>query len=876
MKTLICLLAKAILWLRYRIRVSGLDDIAARGAKGILFLPNHPALIEPFITFTTLFSRFQPRFLADKDQMERPILRWFAPRFGARKIPDIGKYGEAARGEIDRAVATIIEGLGRGENWILYPAGRIYRGHLEDLGGNSAVETILREAPGVRIVLVRTTGLWGSSFSLASGHYPSVAKVLLRGLRSILASGIFFTPRRSVTVDVAEPADLPRSADRFVINRYLEDFYNKDALHNTYVPYTIWEKGGTRTLPEAAVERPGAAGPIPPSVRERVIARLQKATGAKSISDEVKLGRDLGLDSLARMDLVLWIEDEFGFAAGDPQGLVTVADVLEAACGQTASGGPALLRKVPGRWFAGAPQAPVEGETITSAFLAQARRAPDKPIIADQTAGVLTYRDAIARILVLREMIEQLPGEYVAIMLPASVAADVVYLSVLFAGKTPVMVNWTVGSRNIGHSLDLLGVRAVLTSKALVKRIEPQVGGLEVIRERLLFLEEEAARVSLWRRLAAGLASRVSWRTLEEAAVTGVAAVLFTSGSESLPKAVPLTHANLLANLRDGLSALEFRGDDRIIGIFPPFHSFGLTCNMLLPLAGGVRTVYHPNPTEGTAIARIVEAYRATVIFGTPTFLRGIVRAATDEQLSSLRVAVTGAEKCPEALYEALARRFPNMTVLEGYGTSECSPVVSVNDYRAPKAGTIGKVLSSLEYAIVDAETGARVGANRQGVLLVRGTSVFHGYLNYRGETPFVEFEGKQWYRTGDMVSEDDRGVLTFRGRLKRFVKIGGEMISLPAVEAVLEPHYVTPNDKGPVIAVEATADDIRPELVLFTVKDTERETVNRQIREAGLSALYGISRVVRLQEMPVLGTGKTDYRALKAMLAEGRESEKQ
>jgi len=352
--------------------------------------------------------------------------------------------------------------------------------------------------------------------------------------------------------------------------------------------------------------------------------------------------------------------------------------------------------------------------------------------------------------------------------------------------------------------------------------------------------------------------------------------VLFTSGSESLPKAVPLTHANLLANLRDGLSALEFRGDDRIIGIFPPFHSFGLTCNMLLPLAGGVRTVYHPNPTEGTAIARIVEAYRATVIFGTPTFLRGIVRAATDEQLSSLRVAVTGAEKCPEALYEALARRFPNMTVLEGYGTSECSPVVSVNDYRAPKAGTIGKVLSSLEYAIVDAETGARVGANRQGVLLVRGTSVFHGYLNYRGETPFVEFEGKQWYRTGDMVSEDDRGVLTFRGRLKRFVKIGGEMISLPAVEAVLEPHYVTPNDKGPVIAVEATADDIRPELVLFTVKDTERETVNRQIREAGLSALYGISRVVRLQEMPVLGTGKTDYRALKAMLAEGRESEKQ
>jgi len=230
---------------------------------------------------------------------------------------------------------------------------------------------------------------------------------------------------------------------------------------------------------------------------------------------------------------------------------------------------------------------------------------------------------------------------------------------------------------------------------------------------------------------------------------------------------------------------------------------------------------------------------------------------------------VSGAEKCPESVYDALAKRCPRMVMLEGYGVTECSPVISVNDQRAPRAFTIGKVVRSLEHAIVDVETGKRAQTNVQGLLIVRGPSVFGGYLNYDGESPFVEFEGKTWYRTGDIVSEDEEGVLTFRGRVKRFVKIGGEMISLPAVEAVLDPYYTSDDDKGPVIAVEATADEARPELVLFTTRQTDRETVNKEIRAAGLSPLYQISRVVKLDEIPILGTGKTDYRALKRMLVE-------
>ena len=270
-------------------------------------------------------------------------------------------------------------------------------------------------------------------------------------------------------------------------------------------------------------------------------------------------------------------------------------------------------------------------------------------------------------------------------------------------------------------------------------------------------------------------------------------------------------------------------------------------------------------------LARLIEAYRVSLLVGTPTFLSGIVRTATRHQLDSLRLAVTGAEKCPERTYNALVERCPNAVVLEGYGITECSPIVAVNDDRNPRPFTIGRILPSLEYAIVDPETWQPVGTGEIGMLLVRGPTVFGGYLGDAIEPPFVEYGGHTWYRTGDLVSEDRDRVLTFHGRLKRFVKRGGEMISLPAIEAVLEQHYAASGDQGPVIAVEATPDEHQPELVLFTTTDLDRQTVNRQIREGGLSALHNISRVIRVDSIPVLGTGKTNYRELKAILARER-----
>lgn len=864
-------IAKLVLSLRYRVRLIGLDKIAAKGKTGIVFLPNHPALIDPVILYTYLHGRFAPHGFGDQDQVNRFFIRTFARRWGVRTIPSINRYGPTARVEIEKVLDDTIEGLKRGENLLLWPAGRVYRGYKESLGANSAVERILKNCPDVRIVLVRTRGLWGSSFGWASGSEPLVMPVLLKGVLQLLAGLIFFAPRRKVTIEFYEPSDLPRNADRNAFNRFLEDFYNADALPNTYVPYTLWEKGGTRILPEPKLPTLQADYSIvPAATRQIVLKYLSERTGVSNLRETDRLAADLGMDSLSRTDLLLWIETEFGLRQPDADAMTTVGDVMLAACGRFVYLTPTALKPVAAGWFKHAPARRASmppADSLIEAFLNQAARQPSRIIVADQSSGAKSYRDIITVCLVLRPILKNLEGDYLGIMLPASVAADVAYLSTLFAGKVPVMVNWTAGQRNILASLDAVGVKHILTSKTLVDRIALQGIDLSAISSRFCFLEQFRKKISLWQKLTASLTAHLSWSSLRKTKVSETAVILFTSGSETLPKAVPLTHSNLISNMRDVLSVIKLYETDRLIGFLPPFHSFGLTVTMLLPMLADAQVVYHPNPTEADTLAKIIDAYKVTILLGTPTFIAGILRVAADKQLASLRLAVTGAEKCPQQVYDSLAQKCKQAVVLEGYGVTECSPIISLNDENNPQPFSIGKVLPSLGFLLVHPETIKPLTPPATGLLLVRGPSVFAGYLNYSGKSPFIEIDGKLWYSTGDLVCIDHDGLLTFQGRLKRFVKLGGEMISLPAVESVLESAFPSESDKGPTLAVEATEAE-QPELVLFTSRDIDREDANKKIRAAGLSGLHSIRQVVKLDEIPLLGTGKTDYRALKQLLA--------
>jgi long-chain-fatty-acid--[acyl-carrier-protein] ligase len=453
-------------------------------------------------------------------------------------------------------------------------------------------------------------------------------------------------------------------------------------------------------------------------------------------------------------------------------------------------------------------------------------------------------------------------------MLPASSGAGILYLAVLFAGKVPVMVNWTVGVGNVRHGLELTGTTCVITARALFQKLAGQGIDLAGVDADWLFMEDIAAKINLKAKIRAAVTARIGAGVLKMAHVPETAAILFTSGSESRPKAVPLSHANIIANMKDFTSIVSFMGNHRLLGMLPPFHSLGLVGTIILPLCLGLKTVYHANPTESGMLAGLIESYRVSILIGTPTFLGGIIKAAAGKQLQSLRLVFTGAEKCPEHVYQSLKRINAAATLCEGYGITECSPLVSINRIENVRQGTIGSIMPSMEYAIIDQESSIRAGVDRQGLLLVRGPNIFNGYYPGGNGAGFTEFEGKRWYNTGDFVKEDADGILTFCGRKKRFVKLGGEMISLPAIENVLLGHFTGHGDNGPTLAVEATPTDERPEIVLFTTLGITREEANDWIRKAGLSPLHNIRIVQKIEDIPVLGTGKTDYKLLQKMIA--------
>jgi acyl-CoA synthetase (AMP-forming)/AMP-acid ligase II/1-acyl-sn-glycerol-3-phosphate acyltransferase/acyl carrier protein len=859
----------AALGLRYHVHTEGLDRVAAKGRRGILFLPNHPAYIDPVIVTAVLLNDFQARPFADEDAVDNPIIRRLLGQVRAFRIPTVARHGQAAASKIKAMLEESVEALRSGDNVILYPAGRMMRSRFESVSGTSAVESIVQALPDVRIVIVTTRGLWGSRFSLYWDANPDLKAVLGKSVKELAANGFLFGPRRDVEIGFEEPTDFPRTGTRNAMNRFLEESYNKTLPAAAYVPYSRWvgEKPRAMAEPERAVSA-GDLEQVSATTRELVTKYLQEVCGTTTMRDTDQLAHDLGLDSLKRGELLLWLEAQFGFPQGNTDSLVTVGDVMLAATGEVLAQVETRVDPAGPRWYAGDHNGRVEvaaGDTLAAAFLSMAAKFPNRVVVADPKSGMKSYRELVLGILALSPAVRALPGERLGIMLPASVAATLTYLTVMFAGRTPVMVNWTVGRRNLDYALEMSGTQKVLTARALVQKLKQQGVDLAGIEAKLVYLEDIGAALSRSAKALALVKSFVHWGELRSAMIAPTAAILFTSGSETVPKAVPLSHANVLADLRDTLSMVKLTGSDKLLGMLPPFHSFGLTIGVAAPLTSGIRTLYHANPTEGALLATLMQAYKGTLAVATPTFLQGILRASKPGQLANLRLAVVGAEACPPQIYQLLAERCPAAVLIEGYGITECSPIVSLSPPEDPRPGTIGRMLPSLVHALVDAETGEPVGDGAAGMLLLRGPTIFSGYLGEAPE-PFVEHAGERWYKTGDIVRAGTDGVFSFVGRLKRFIKLGGEMISLPAIEAALQEKLSSPSDEGPILAVLATSGD-HPELVLYTTTEVDREQANKVLREAGLSPLYNLRRVEKVDAIPVLGTGKTDYRSLQDKL---------
>ena len=503
--------------------------------------------------------------------------------------------------------------------------------------------------------------------------------------------------------------------------------------------------------------------------------------------------------------------------------------------------------------------------TILEAFVRQALAHPNEAAAADDLSGVVTYARLLTGARLMAKRFAVLPGDAVGLMLPASVAADTALLALLWAGKLPVLLNWTTGPANLDHAAKVMNMTRVVTSRKFIDRVGIKIEGVEFV-----FLEDLRKDIGKFEALTTLLGIRLfpgaQLARLPKIDPDKPAVVLFTSGSEKAPKAVPLTHRNVVTDVVAGASALGFKRGDILLGFLPPFHSFGIAGNVILPLLGGLRVVHHADPTDAAGLVRKIAAYQPTILLTTPTFFSYILNAAKPGQLDSLRIVITGAEKCPDALFARAKQMAPNAILSEGYGITECSPVVSANRPGNIRPGTIGRPLDGVEVLVVDPDSMQPLPTDQRGLLLVHGPTVFPGYLHYDGPSPFHEMNGKRWYITGDLANVDADGFIRFAGRLKRFLKAGGEMISLPALEEPLTAKY-PPGDKGPQVAVEGIETPEGRRIVLFTTADLKLADANALLTQAGFRGIMRLDEVRQLDTIPLLGTGKIDYKVLRAQI---------
>ena len=844
-------------------------------------MPNHPAEIDPVILLAKLWHPYRPHSVVLDDFYHSPGLHWLMKMIGAIPMPNMwAGTGSYKRLRVERSLAEIIKCLDEGQNVLMYPSGRLMHSGRENLRAVSGVYEILTKVPDVNPVLVRTTGLIGSSFSwVAQQRRPNQWECVFNGLSHVLSNLIFFTPRRKVIVEFEQASlEIKSSKDKMELNRQLEAWYNLRGDESiSLVSYSIW----TKKFFDVASQRrrkSGKSETVEREIREKVLAELsQKADVDESdIKEDEELERHLGLDSLAIAELIGWLDEEFFVSDIDATDLHTVYDVMAAASGFITNSTPLETPKTNKRWADSGSARPLLPPTATTTvhlnFLQTCDTMKHHVAIADDTFGVLTYGQVKVKVLVMADIFREFPEERIGIMLPASVSVVAIVFAVLVAGKTPVMINWTLGDNNLRHSIKASGVSRILTSARFLDQLDQL--NIETIEKYLVILEDVGKKNITLRRKLKGLyqarfnSEKLSRKfNLTSQTSDDIAVILFTSGSETVPKGVPLSHRNVLSNISGCIQAVELSPKDSIYAFLPPFHSFGFTVTMVLPLLVGIRGIFFPNPLGSRRIVSGISLWTPTIICGTPTFISGIVKAAGPEQLASLRLILVGAEKTPTELFERV-ESVCNAEILEGYGITECSPVLTINRPGENHVG-VGKPIDGVDVCIVDVETKDVLQRGEQGLILVAGPNVFSGYLDRDAADAFIEVRGKRWYVTGDLGFITPEGQLVLSGRLKRFVKIGGEMISLPAMEATLQMAYKIDGSEPSIALSYREEEGKRPEIYGFTPMELTTASINKTLSEAGFGNLSRVKHVIRINEMPVLGSGKIDYRRLRSFLTE-------
>jgi acyl-[acyl-carrier-protein]-phospholipid O-acyltransferase/long-chain-fatty-acid--[acyl-carrier-protein] ligase len=449
-------------------------------------------------------------------------------------------------------------------------------------------------------------------------------------------------------------------------------------------------------------------------------------------------------------------------------------------------------------------------------------------------------------------------GEYVGLLLPSMTSTVVTFLGLHAHGRVPAMLNYTVGANGMVSACQTAQIRTVVTSRRFIEAAKlGEAARLLATQVNLVYLEDLAASLSLAQKatgwLKARFASQAYGGSLDP---ESPAVVLFTSGSEGAPKGVVLSHANLLANREQLAARVDFSAQDVILNALPLFHSFGLTAGTLLPLFSGMKTFFYPSPLHYRIVPEMAYDVNATVLFGTNTFLAGYARFAHPYDFYSVRYVFAGAEKLQEETRRVWAEKF-GVRIFEGYGATETAPVLSANTPMDHSVGSVGRLMPGIEHRLQPVP-----GVNEGGRLFVRGPNVMLGYLLHDRPGTLVPAEcelGRGWYDTGDIVTINDEGFIRIQGRAKRFAKVGGEMVSLTAVEELAARAW--PDHAHAVVALPDKSKG--EQLILLTeFADADRSALQQRAKGDRIAEINVPRRILAVRALPLLGTGKIDYRA--------------
>jgi acyl-[acyl-carrier-protein]-phospholipid O-acyltransferase/long-chain-fatty-acid--[acyl-carrier-protein] ligase len=489
-------------------------------------------------------------------------------------------------------------------------------------------------------------------------------------------------------------------------------------------------------------------------------------------------------------------------------------------------------------------------------FIEVAKRSGDTLAIDDfTTKRKISYSRALIASLLLASVFKKYDRGFTGIMLPTSAGCILAKIGVLMSGRIPVMINYATGADlNARYAQQKCDFRTIITSRALLEKIEcPYVEGMIYIEDIMESLGPlQKVRAALISKLPAAMIKSVVHRGKED----DVAVILFTSGSEKDPKAVQLSHKNIMANVRSASECFAFNADDIFLSSLPYFHVFGLTVNFWIPIYHGACILTYANPLEYRKICEIVRDHKATLLVGTPAFFWGYLRKSEKGDFDSLRIALVGADKCPGSLRDAYQEKH-GQPLYEGYGATECSPVISSNIPGQNRPGSVGKPIPGVEVRIEHYETGEECGPGEDGRILVKGDNVMKGYFDDFEQTSLHIRHG--WYDTGDMGNLDEDGYLWHVGRIKRFVKIGGEMVSLVKIESVLE--KILPEDVHCCV-VEIPDSTKGAKIVAVTTAKVDKKPVLKQMTET-LPKIALPKQFLVIEDLPKMGSGKLDFRKI-------------